>query len=98
MKITVSGIAYEYDSSKLMLSEARAIEKVCGCTFQEWSERLQTGSMEALAALIWLVQKRDNPELRFSDVDFEINSVEIEEDEEPEAGHPQVPLEEVTNL
>lgn len=56
MNITIAGVKYEFDSEKLMLSEARSIEKVCGCTFQEWSERLQAGSMEALAALVWIVQ------------------------------------------
>lgn len=96
MNITIAGVKYEFDSEKLMLSEARSIEKVCGCTFQEWSERLQSGSMEALAALVWIVQKRENPELRFSEVDFEIGSVEIDEDEVDEV-NPTVPSSDTTD-
>jgi len=96
MNITIAGVKYEFNSEKLMLSEARSIEKVCGCTFQEWSERLQAGSMEALAALVWIVQKRENPELRFSEVDFEIGSVEIDEDEVDEA-NPTVPSSDTTD-
>lgn len=96
MNITIAGVKYEFDSEKLMLSEARSIEKVCGCTFQEWSERLQSGSMEALAALVWIVQKRENPELRFSEVDFAIGSVEIDEDEVDEV-NPTVPSSDTTD-
>ena len=96
MNITIAGVKYEFDSEKLMLSEARSIEKVCGCTFQEWSERLQSGSMEALAALVWIVQKRENPELRFSEVDFAIGSVEIDEDEVDEV-NPIVPSSDTTD-
>ena len=96
MNITIAGVKYEFDSEKLMLSEARSIEKVCGCTFQEWSERLQSGSMEALAALVWIVQKRENPELRFSEVDFPIGSVEIDEDEVDEV-NPTVPSSDTTD-
>jgi hypothetical protein len=52
--------------------------------------------MEALAALVWIVQKRTNPELRFSEVDFEIGSVEIDEDEVDEA-NPTVPSSDTTD-
>ena len=92
MKITIEGHAYDFDTDKLMLSEARAVEKVCGCTFQEWSEQLQAGSMEALAALVWIVQKRENPDLRFNEVDFAISGIEIEEEE-----NPAEPSEDTTN-
>jgi hypothetical protein len=52
--------------------------------------------MEALAALVWIVQKRTNPELRFSEVDFEIGSVEIDEDEVDEV-NPTVPSSDTTD-
>ena len=81
MKLKIDGVEHTFDSNRFMLSEARAIEKVCGCTFQQWSDNLQSGSMEALAALVWIVMKRSDPELRFSDVDFALDSVEIEDDD-----------------
>ena len=90
MLITVDGTQYEFDQDKFMLSEATAIEKVCGCTFQEWGERLQKGSMEAIQALVWIVQKRVNPELRFKDVDFPLASIEIVEDEPDPTDPPAV--------
>ena len=52
--------------------------------------------MEALAALVWIVQKRENPELRFSEVDFAIGSVEIDEDEVDEV-NPIVPSSDTTD-
>ncbi len=92
MKITVDGQQYEFDQDRFMLSEARAIEKVCGVTFKEWGDLLSGGSMEALAALVWIVQKRENPELRFSDVDFPVGSVTVEDESED----PPVPSEVTT--
>jgi hypothetical protein len=61
------------------------IEKVTGGTFGDWSTLLEKGSMLALTAMVWIIQRRDNPQLKFSEVNFEIGSLEIEDEEAEKA-------------
>lgn len=76
----------EYRIEKLMLSEARLIQKVTGKTPVEFDEALGNADVECLAALIWIAQRRDNPSLAFEDVDGDVMSFEpILPDEEPRA-------------
>lgn len=59
----------EYEMSGLLLSEARAIQKVTGMTIAEWETALEAGDANAITAIIWVAQKRKDPTLRFDDVD-----------------------------
>lgn len=78
MKIKVEGV--EYDLSRLTVVEAEAIEKVTG---EKMEDALGSGRASSLRALVWVAMKRQNPELRYSDVDFALEDVEMVEDPTP---------------
>lgn len=94
VKFTLDNKAGEIDLDKLMFSEGRAIEKVCGETLGEWSKKLQQGSVLAIQALAWIALKRGNPGISFSDLDdVAINEVvvdfgEASEEETADSGNP----------
>ena len=69
---------YDFDTSALDVSEAEAVERVCGCTYTEWWQQLEDGSATAYKALVWTLRKPENPDLRFSEVKFPIGQLEIE--------------------
>jgi hypothetical protein len=66
----------KYDFGALMLAEARAIQKVTGMTIAEWQKGLNLFDAEAITALIWVAMKRQNPTIRFEDVDGPLESFE----------------------
>lgn len=80
MKITVGGKLYEYDAESLTNKEAAAIETALDVTFTRWTELLKAGSVHALTALVWIVQRRENPALRFGDVEFAFTDLQIDDD------------------
>lgn len=80
MKITVGDTVYEYDPNSLRNDEAMAIETALGVTFKQWSDQLSQGSIAALTALVWTVQKRDDPSLRFGDVKFAFAELQVEDE------------------
>ena len=63
---------------KLMSSEAEAIEKVTGLTYEEFSLALVKGSITARRALLWVMLKRTSPTLRHGHIDPPINSIVLE--------------------
>lgn len=71
-------------SGKLRAKEVMAIEHATGLTMDQWSTQLQSGSMSALVALVWLLQRRVNPTLKYSDVDFDLDTIEIITEEVPD--------------
>lgn len=81
MKVTIDGIEHEWDGS-FSFKEGLAIEKVTGVTFSEWNDQLKRGSLLAMGALVWTILKRDNPNLRFDDVDYDLASFSMSPEEE----------------
>ncbi len=79
----VTFMEFEFDSIKD--DEAIAIEDLLGIPWLEYLNKLNAGSIKAQKALVWLMQRRDNPELKFEDVSYEIAKFEIR-------GLPDVPL------
>ena len=82
MKIRINDWSCEYDPSKILNVEAIAAQKVTGLGWAEWLDALGKGDMTALTALVWVLRKRTEPELRFTDVSFPIGDVEYEDDDE----------------
>jgi len=77
----------EYRLKALLLSEARAIQKVTGQTVLQFKERLQLYDPDSVAALIWVARKREQPDLRFEDVDGDLTTfgpIGEPEESEPE--------------
>lgn len=95
MKITFEdGRVFETDAApRLTNVEAMAIEKVTGLELGEFHAKLQSGSALALTAWVWVMAKRQEPTLRFSEVEFDMAELakqrqvvegEEETDEEPD--------------
>lgn len=66
MTVTVDGVAHEADLNRLTFAEARAIERITGESF---ADIMRTQSMTAVQALVWVILKRDDPTLKFTDLD-----------------------------
>lgn len=80
MKITVDGKAYDFDEESMLNTEAMALEAAMGMPTQQWSELLQKGSVSALTGLVWLVRRREEPALRFSEVEFALAKLVFDDD------------------
>ena len=83
MKITYSRTGgetrtFDYDPDDLLNSEAKAIERVTGKTMEQVDLELQAGGMEARSAVLWMLMKRENDKLRYSDVEFRRSEVTVE--------------------
>lgn len=88
MKISVDGTTYDFDQSRLMLSEARLIERNTGMTIPRWQKALDEFNSDALAGLVLLLRRRaGETELLYEDVEFDVASIEIHDDE-PAPPHP----------
>lgn len=82
MRLLVKDDSFDVDPGKLSFGEAKKIESATGLTFTQWGNQLAAGSLTALQALVWVMLRRTNPELRFDDVDdFNLEEVAIVGDE-----------------
>lgn len=90
IRFTVNDQTVEFDESKMLFAEARAIESVTGQTFQDAMTQIQAGSFTALQAFVWVAFKRSNPALKFSDLDdWNIGDLDVsvpDDDEAADAG------------
>lgn len=76
-------LEFTFKPRRLLTTEAEAIEKITGGTYAEFVDALTEGSITARRALLWSLRKRNGePEIRFRDVDFPIDALEIELDDE----------------
>jgi hypothetical protein len=76
---------WQFKGRTLMATEAEAIEKVTGILWGEFSARLMQGSPTAKRGLLWALLKREEPTLRYGDMDFPIGAAEVELDDEEKA-------------
>lgn len=83
MKLTIDGTAYDFDPATMRNDEAILIERECQMTFKAWGELLTQGSITAMTALVWIVQRREDPSIAFGDVRFEFGSLDVEDDAVP---------------
>lgn len=78
LRITVAGKSHDWDWSALRNTEAISVERETGWSVAQWQRELGRDSAIAFTALVWILQRRDAPELRFEDVDFVISDVDVE--------------------
>ena len=104
MKITFTdGRTFESSGEvRLTNVEAMAIEKVTGLELGSFHEKLKAGSALAMTAWVWVLAKRQEPTLRFGDVEFDMAELAKQQEqaaaseEEPEIDDepdPTLPLE-----
>jgi hypothetical protein len=82
-RVLIDGKVLDLDMEKLLNVEVIAMTKVTKLKFTELTAALGEMDMEALTAFLWIVRKRDEPELRYSDVTFSLGSIKIEDDGDP---------------
>lgn len=70
--------SWTFTPERLLSSEAEAIEKVTKMTYAEFGQALVKGSMTARRALLWVFLKREEPNLRHSQVDIPTGSVSVD--------------------
>lgn len=68
---------WEFKPSKLLNAEAEAIEDRTGWTFEEFGDALMRGSTKARHALLWVMLKRENHRLKYDDVQFAMDEVDL---------------------
>lgn len=69
---------WTFTPDRLLSSEAEAIEKVTGLTYEEFGQALIKGSMTARRALLWVLLKREDAPLRYSQVDVPVGAVSVD--------------------
>lgn len=74
LTFTLEGTKYEFDEKRVMNVEAIAIKRVTSeqLGFLDFMRAVSESDVEAITALVWIVRKRQEPELRFSEVEFNI--------------------------
>jgi hypothetical protein len=78
---------FVFDVDNPLNLEAEALESVGGDVWDSWPEFLMkagSGNIRARRALLWAMLRRSNPDLRFSDVVFNLSEFVIEEEIEEE--------------
>jgi len=92
VKITVDGQVFDYDAGRLLNTEAIALQRVMGMPVADWTKAMQKGDALALTGLVWLLWRRAGREVPFDDVEFDLGSIEVEDDEPaPEPEKPKGP-------
>ena len=76
---------WEFEPTKLMSPEAEAIERNTGMTYQQWTQAVRDGSMLALHGLLYVMLKRTEPTLKWESVQFCLDSVDFELDDDETA-------------
>jgi hypothetical protein len=78
---------FDFQVPQLMSFEAEWLEEAGGDqwdTIAEWAEKFDRGSMRAIRAALWIMLRRNDPKLRFSDLVVRLSELKVEEDLEPE--------------
>ena len=83
MRLLVDGQQLDFDPKKMLNVEVMAITNTTGITFNDFGAQLNAMNYELITAIVWVLRKRAEPTLRFSDVVFEIGACTFEDDEEP---------------
>lgn len=69
---------WEYDPNKLMCAEREVIEKRTGMRFADWTEEVVQGGSLARRALLYVMLKRTHPTIKWDDVDFAWDQLDVE--------------------
>ena len=67
---------------KMKSTEAEDIERVTEMSFVQWGQALLNGNALCGRALVWTLLRRENRNLRFRNVDFTMDELTVELDDE----------------
>lgn len=68
----------DFDPEDLLGAEVKAIEKALKTTLPQFTVQLQAGSYEARCAALWVLLKRENPQLRYAEVEPRPREITVE--------------------
>lgn len=68
---------HRFDPARFMTPEVIAIEKAVGLTWPFCLRGLDSGHALSTVAFVWILRKRQNPRIRFEDVQFAIGDCEV---------------------
>jgi hypothetical protein len=74
-------VEFEFLPGELETPESEAVEAVGGDswgTFEEWGALFFRGSQKARRAALWVFLRRQNPRLKFSDLTFRTEQVDVD--------------------
>jgi hypothetical protein len=71
---------WPFAPEKLMSPEAEAIERHTRMTYGDWTQAVGNGSMLALHGLLFVLLKREEPSLKWEEVQFSLSEVDFELD------------------
>lgn len=72
--------SYDFKPRRIMSAEAENIERLVGKPYAEAVQAVIAGSALARRALVFTLEKRAHPTLRWTDFDFPFDAVEVEFD------------------
>jgi len=89
VKITVEGVVYDHDPSRILVSEAIDVqEKLDGMTMLRWQQGLQQQEPLETKALVYLLKKRAGEKVDWDTLDFNLVDVEFDFGDEEAAPDP----------
>lgn len=68
-----------HDPTKLLSPEAEEIERLTGLTFGMFMAQMPMGSMLCIRAYLYVLLKRETPDLKFENIQITFNEVDFEE-------------------
>lgn len=74
---------WQFDPNHMKSSEMMQVERMTGLTWAEWIDACARGSMTAVHALLFVLLKRDLPNLEPGAVEFELDQIDIDADDAP---------------
>lgn len=81
---------WEFDADDLTGDQVILLEDTLDLTFEEWSERLNKGSMKAMLALVWIFRRETDKDLSWTDAKkIRLSALSVELDEESEKKAPK---------
>lgn len=68
MKVVINGEPFDYDGSKMPMSDALWVEEVYKRRYMEWETDLSAGSARAFGVLACLIWRRDGRDVPLDDI------------------------------
>lgn len=69
---TADEVVHDFDDSRLMLAEAKVLEKVTGYRISEIHQDFLAGGATGISAYLWLAMRRKDIAIKYNDLDFDL--------------------------
>lgn len=69
---------WKYNPKKLMSSEREMLERRTGLNFTDFTQAVVKGNSQCRRALLFMYQKREHPGVRYEDIDFAWDELDLE--------------------